>query len=293
MSTTAIQDTLKEATKDILSEDNLKEIEAAFNASVNDKVELHVKKALTEQDADYAAKLEKLVEAIDSDHADKLQKIVEALDADRTEKLKQVIEKYETALSNEAGKFKNNLVSNISKYLELYLDEKLPVTAVNEAVKNKRAQKVLEGIRKTLAVDMALSTDNIKDAVINGKNRLDEAALQLEASTAKASVLEQELTKLKAELILEKKIQTLDDSKKTYVKKMFAGKDDKFISENFDYALGLYEKTDEVQTNTLMEEAIKDTASSTVDRPVIEEAVTTAESADPAFSNYLSELGKY
>jgi hypothetical protein len=288
-----IIDVLKEATKDILSEETLKDIETVFNTSVNEKVELHVNKALTEQDADYASKLEKLVEAIDSDHTDKLKKVVEAIDTDRANKLKAVVEKYENALKNEASKFKGTLVNNISKYLELYLDEKLPVTAVNEAVKNKKAQNVLEGIRKTLAVDMAFSKDSIKEAVVEGKNRLDEAAKQLEASNAKATALEEELTKLKAELTLEQKVQGLDEERKTYVKKMFSGKSDKFIAENFDYAVGLYEKSEEEQVDSLKEEAVNDAVSAKVDRPVIAESVAKPVNEDPAFNNYLSELGKY
>jgi hypothetical protein len=95
-----ISSVLREATKDILTEDVLKEIEAAFNSTVNERVQLHVEKALSEQDADYSKKLETLVEAIDTDHTDKLKKVVEAIDADRAEKLKTVVEKYETALNN-------------------------------------------------------------------------------------------------------------------------------------------------------------------------------------------------
>ena len=59
-----ITDTLKEATKDILTEDVLKEIETAFNASVDQKVKIHVEKALMEQDEDYSKKLEKLVDIV-------------------------------------------------------------------------------------------------------------------------------------------------------------------------------------------------------------------------------------
>ena len=51
---TNISKTLKEATKDILTEDVLKELESAFESSVNEKVQIHVEKALAEQDADYS-----------------------------------------------------------------------------------------------------------------------------------------------------------------------------------------------------------------------------------------------
>ncbi|NBW57841.1 hypothetical protein EBR43_08665, partial [bacterium] len=175
-----ITDTLKEATKDILSEENLKEIETAFNSAVTEKVNIHVKKALMEQDADYSAKLEKLVEAIDTDHTEKLNKVVEALDADRAQKLQAVVKKYEAAINDEAKNFKDTLVESISKYLEAYLDEKLPLTEVAEAVKNKKALNLLSNIREALAVDMALAKESIKEAVVDGKNKIDEAAKQLE-----------------------------------------------------------------------------------------------------------------
>lgn len=288
-----ISEVLKEATKDILSEETLKEIENVFNTTVNERVELHVKKALTEQDEDYSAKLEKLIEAIDTDHTTKLQKVVEAIDTDRAAKLKTVIEKYETALQNEAATFKNELVAKISKYLEVYLENKIPEASINEAVKNKKAVKVLENIRNILAVNMAVSNESIKDAVVDGKNRLNEAAKQLEASNEKVKTLAEELTKVKAELTLEKKIQELDDDKKNYARKMLANKSEKFINENFDYTLGLWEKNEEVKTDNIKEEAVKTAASSEVDRPIVTESVAINDAADPSFNAYLSELKKY
>ena len=160
---------LREATKDILTEDVLKEIEAAFDSTVNERVQIHVEKALSEQDADYSKKLETLVEAIDTDHTNKLKKVVEAVDSDRANKLKAVIKKYETALNTEAVNFKETIVEQVSKYLDIYLEEKLPLTDVKEAVKNKKALAVLESLRSTLSVDMALSKDTIRDAIVDGK----------------------------------------------------------------------------------------------------------------------------
>ncbi|NBW57916.1 hypothetical protein EBR43_09105, partial [bacterium] len=129
---------------------------------------------------DTLKELEKLVEAIDTDHTTKLNRVVEALDADRAEKLKAVIEKYEKAINEEAKNFKDTLVESISKYLEAYLDEKLPLAEVADAVKNKKALNLLNNIREALAVDMALAKESIKEAVVDGKNKIDEAAKQLE-----------------------------------------------------------------------------------------------------------------
>ena len=73
-------DKLKEATKDILSEESLEEIETAFNTAVdnavNDKLALHVEKALLDQDDSHSKKLEALLETIDTDHTQKLNVLV-------------------------------------------------------------------------------------------------------------------------------------------------------------------------------------------------------------------------
>jgi len=288
-----ISDLLKSATKDILTEDVLKEIETAFTASVDDKVKLHVEKALTEQDEDYANKLETLLEAVDADHTAKLNKVVNALDADRTRKLKAIIEKYETALTTEAANFKNTLIEQVSNYLELYLDEKLPVADLQEAINNKRANDVLNEVRNMLSVDMALAQESIRDAVVDGKTRLDEAANQLETANKRVATLTEQLNNVNASLILEKKISSLDEDKKKYMKKMLGSKSAKFIAENFDYTLGLYEKSEEERFNNLVTEAREETVTSAVDRPVIEESVETPASEDSTFNLYLNELHKY
>jgi len=290
-----ISQVLKEATKDILTEDVLNEIQAAFDASVNEKVALHVEKALTEQDEDYSKKLETLLEAIDADHTAKLNKVVKALDSDRAAKLRMVIEKYEAALTAEASNFKSTLVEQVSNYLDLYLEEKVPTAAIEEAVNNKRAISVLADIRKMLSVDMALAQESIREAVVDGKSRIDEAAEQLEVANKRVSSLTEELNKVKSALVLEQKISSLDEEKQKYMKKMLGNKSAKFIAENFNYTLGLFEKTEEERLTGLKNEAITETVASTVDRPVIEESINTSTQTEdaPLFNVYMSELGKY
>lgn len=291
---TNLTNSLKEAAKDILTEDVLKEIEAAFETSVNEKVKLHVEKALNEQDADYASKLEKLIEAIDTDHTGKLKKVVEAIDSDRANKLKTVIEKYESVLNKEAGEFKSSIVEHVSKYLDLYLEEKVPTTSIQEAVKNKKAYNLLEDLRKTLSIDLALASDSIRDAVVDGKSKIDEAAKQLEAAHKQVTKLVDENKKLNAQLVLEKKVSNLDDEKKSYMKKMLGNRTAEFIMENYDYTLKLFDQSEEERLKNLKSEAIAETITSNVDRPVIEEATSPVQDLnDPSFNAYMSELNKY
>ena len=288
-----ISELLKAATKDILTEDVLKEIESAYEASVDAKVQLHVEKALNEQDEDYAKKLETLLEAVDADHTAKLKKVVAALDADRANKLKQIVEKYEAALTTEAANFKGEMIDQVSNYLELYLEDKLPMSEIQEAVNNKRAATVLNEMRNMLSVDMALAQESIRDAVVDGKTRIDEAAKQLETANKQIATLTEQLNTVNASLVLEKKISSLDEDKKKYMKKMLGSKSAKFIAENFDYTLGLYEKSEEERFNNLVTEAKEETVTSAVDRPVIEESIVTPASEDRTFNLYLNELHKY
>ena len=123
---TNLQEMLREATKDILTDESLGMIEEAFEQAVNDRVQIHVEKALVEQDETYASKLETLLEAIDTDHTKKLQKVVESIDVNHAQKLKVIVGRYKKALNEEATELKESLVENISRYLELYVEELIP-----------------------------------------------------------------------------------------------------------------------------------------------------------------------
>lgn len=288
-----IKSILKEATKDILSEEILKEIEAAFNSSVNEKVSLHVEKALTEQDEDYSNKLTHLLEAIDADHTLKLQKVVEAIDANHSEKLKSIVNKYQKIISDDAKNFKNTTIDQISTYLEAYLDEAIPSNDFKDAVNNKKASKLVEQLRNILGVDAALAKDSIREAVKDGKRQIDEASKKLEAVTNELVETKAKLAKLEAEYVLEKKSASLNPRQREYVKKIMANKPASFISENVDYAVSIFDKTEKERLQNIKEEAVTEAATNNADRPVLEESVTSDVKEEAQMSPYLKELSKY
>jgi hypothetical protein len=285
-----IKTILKEATQDLLSEEVLKEIEAAFNSAISEKVQLHVTKALTEQDEDYSSKLEHLLETIDADHTSKLEKVVEAIDSNHTEKLKVLVQKYSNALSKEAKTFKDSTIANISTYLEAYIDETLPANEIKDAVKNRRALEVLEQLRSILGVDAALAKESVREAIVDGKRQLQEASVKLEAANKELAQMKAQLASRNAELTLEKKTVGLSARKKEYVNKIMKSKNSEFITENIDYALGLFDKTEQERLQNIKEEAVHDAASAQVDRPVMEETEAVVESVT---NPYLKELSKY
>ena len=277
-----------ETLKDLTPE-SMTEIQNAINSKVQDKVNIHVEKALAEQDELYSKKLSQLLEAIDADHSAKLEKVVEAVDADRAEKLKIVIKKYEKILTEDANNFKSQLVESISDYLDTYLAEAVPADEIKEAVRNKKAITVLENLRSHLAVDAALQKESIKEAILDGRNQINEASSKLESVVTENATLKDELNGLKANLVIEQRTQNLDEQQKKYIKKVFSNKSPEFIKENFDYTLKLFDKKSNNRLEYLKEEAL--TESSNVDRVIFEQNEVINE--DVSTSPYLKELSKY
>jgi hypothetical protein len=292
-----IKDTLKQNVEGLLSEDALNEIESAFNAAVEERSALHVEAALVKQDEDHAGKVQSLLMAIDDDHTKKLDRIVHAVNENHTQKLKQVITKYQGTLNEEAGDFKSTIVGSISNYLDLYMDKTFPAEVVQEAVNNKRAQGVLGEVRKLLSVDMALAKDSIRDAVVDGRNQINEATEQLTQVKAENETLKVQLDSAQATEVLDRLSADLPDYKKKYVQKVLCDKSAQFITENFGYTLELFDKESTKKNEVLREEAQRTVKGGNVDpvvarEQVIEEAATDVD-ADPAFNNYMNELGKY
>lgn len=274
-----------EATQ-ILSEESLQVIESAFSK----KLQLTVEAALTEQDDLYSKKLEQLINAIDKDHTTKLKRVVEAVDKSNAGKLVKVVKKYEREITTEAKKFKATLTEAISNYLEEFLDEAIPTEAINEATKNRTAREVLKNLRSVLAIDSALMSESVQGAVVDGKQQIDALTKQVAALAKENALVKESYFKTKASLLIETKTSSLSDKKKEYIKRVLGDKTPKFIEENFEYTLRLFDKKEQENINILREEAFN-TRSVKADAPVLKES--TQETKQNSKNPYLSELQKY
>lgn len=242
---------LTDDVKQILSEESISAIQDAFQS----KTDLLVETALVEQDSLYAEKLEQLMTAIDVDHTKKLRQVVEAVDRSNAKKLLKVVNRYEAEINNKAKEFKTAIIESISSYLEEYIDEAIPAEAILEATKNRTATTVLHNLRKVLAVDSALMSESVKGAVVDGKNQITELSDKVAKLTAENNIIKENYNKVKANLILENKTSHLTAKKKDYLKKVLGDKSPKFIEENFDYTLRLFERKDQDRINMIKEEA--------------------------------------
>lgn len=251
---------LKEAAKDVLSDESLTQIETVFNESVDSKVDervqIAVEAALIEQDENYADKLQTLVEAIDKDHTNKLERVLEAVDVDHSKKLKALVKKYHRELNNEAKGLKTHLVESVSEYLETYLDEVVPQASINEAVRNKKAVQVLENFRNVLGVDFALAQESVRDGILDGKKQLTEAKSKAKKAQKAQKVLEEKVESLEKEKFLVEQTKNFDEKKARYIEKSFEGKPLEFIKENFDYTAKIFEKKKTEDLQVLKEQAM-------------------------------------
>lgn len=242
---------LPESVKEVLTEESITAIETA----IKDKVTLSVESALASQDELYAEKLEELIKSIDKDHTSKLTRVVEAVDKNNATKLAKVITKYEKELNDSAAEFKTTLVESISDYLEEYIDEAIPADAILEATQNRTAMEVLTNLRKVLAVDSTLMSESVKDAIIDGKQQIDDLASKLEKVEKENALLKEAYNKTKAELVLESKTAKLPEKKAGYLRKVLGDKSPKFIEENFDYTANLFDKKEKERIGVIKEEA--------------------------------------
>lgn len=285
-----VKSLLTEDAAQTLSEESIQVIEQAFK----EKLELTVEAALAKQDDLYASKLETLIKALDKDHTVKLTRVVEAIDRNNFAKLNKVVKRYERVLNQEASKFKSTLVESISNYLEEFIDEAVPTQAIMEATKNKTAIKVLDNLRKVLAVDSALMSESVQSAVVDGKQQLDTLSEKVTKLEKENALLKEHYTKTKSALILEEKVAGLSDKQKEYVKRVLGDKTPKFIEENFDYTLRLFKKQEDEHLKVIKEQAFE-TRKVKADRPVITESarITPKETSFNPYVEELERLNRY
>jgi cell division protein FtsB len=207
------------------------------------------------------------------------------------------VKKYESSLNEEAGSFKDTLVENISSYIDEYIDEKIPVNEIEEAVKNKKATAVLESLRSTLGVDFALAKNTIRDAIHEGKETIDKSHGHINVLQEQNNQLASKVEKLSTHILLTEKAQDLPEEKRSYVFKVLSDKDTQFITENFDYTVRLFDKTEQDRLTQIKQEAVAKRPAE-VDRPIVEQTRTTEKPVEdkvssPFVDSIMSELGKF
>jgi hypothetical protein len=304
---------LNEQFKDLITEETLVAVHEAFETAVNEKADEKAKlqveavtlkideehseklQTLVESiDADHTAKLKKLTEAIDFDHAQKLKKVLAKIDESHTEKLQKVVEKYETSLNEEAETFRGRIIDEVSNYLDLYLEKVVPTTQINEAVENIKARNVLQQIRQLVGINEEFVDNEIKDALVDGKNTIDSLKKELNEAIGANAQLNNKLQKTEASLLLEQKTKELPESTKAFAVKLLNGKTPKYIQENFQYVVEMFDK-EMIEEEETAKKGVTQRIVESVDRPeseLVSENIISSPTpgSEPVVAGYLSEM---
>lgn len=289
-----IKDLVKNIDPEIISEETATAIAEAFEQAVNEKtktrIDLEIKNALIKLDEEHAEKLQSLIDAIDLDHTNKLQKVVNAINENHATKLKHVIKKYDSLVEERAQQFSDKLVSEISHYLDLYLEKAIPSLQLEEAVSNVYAKNTLSKIKKLISVDPEYINENVKEALNTGKKAIDSLKSQLNESIKDNIKINHDLKVTKAALILEHKTKDLPQRKKDYVTRLLSNKDTQYIEENFNYVVEMFEKdehelTDDTVLSATARAVTRDI--SPVTTSIIEESSSNTD-RDDSVSEYLT-----
>lgn len=256
-----IEDVLSQLGGDILTEDSKKMLIEAFDDAVNvrvsERVEIEVKDALQKLDEDHSVKLEQLLEAIDSDHTQKLVAVLEKIDTDHSEKLVYLVKRHAKIMKEDAAQFKEKLISQLSGYLDVYIEKAIPRDELKEAVSNKRAQRMVEQMKQIISLDDSFVNETIKEAVEDGRKTIENLKSELNEAVKQNIQITQMLKGKSAELMLEKSTSGLTRDKKQYVMRMLRDKDPEYIKENFDYVVKMFDKEDEGQRELVAKQATK------------------------------------
>lgn len=290
-----ISNLLKEATKDLLSEDTLKAISTAIEKKADDKAQLAVEAALVKQDEEYATKLQQVLEAIDADHTAKLDKIVSridethsakfkhalsTLDETHSAKLNRLVKLYENALQKEATQFKSSLIDQLSDYIDLRLEKAIPAQQIQEATENTRSRKIVNEVKRLVGLSDQFVNESIKEALIDGKQQIDEANEQTKKIAAQLKLVTERAENAEKQIFLEKKLENFPTSKKEYMTRVLSEKKLESIKENFEYVSDMYDKKEEGDVETLKESTKPKTKGADVAKQ--EEVVTESKSYSSA-----------
>jgi hypothetical protein len=284
-----LKNLFSEDVQKILTEESLIAIQEAFDS----KVELSVQAALVEQDDQYADKLKNLITILDKDRTSKMKKVVEAVDKNNASKLVKIVKLYEREAKRDAKRFKKQVVETVGQFIDEYINEAVDQKDIAQAVKNKSAYNVLENLRKVLGVDVAMMNSSIKGAVLDGADKIKN--LQTENTTLKEKLdkLTEAYSKIEVKSVLEEKTAKLPEAKKNFIRKALSDKSVKFINENFDYTLRLFDKQEKEKLVALKEEAINNRSVKpdvVPSQKIVEESLNNNDDAHGDM--YINELSK-
>lgn len=219
-----------------LDDASIDKIVQLFNENVEAKANARVEIALQEQDNAYSEKLKLFLEKLDTKHADKMKQIVEACENKYIKKLNLLKEAYDNKYKKQFIKFKDDIVNTNQTFINMYLNKLVPQKIVNESVIAKKNEKLINEMKKMLAISGATEREAIKDGIIQARKTIVESANEVNRLKSENRKLLNQINKQKRDTLLENKLSKVSPEKRDTLRKIFADKSIQQINEGFEYS---------------------------------------------------------
>lgn len=240
--------------------------------------EVHTQKlseSIETLDEEHTNKMKEIVKHIDNVHYNKMKTVLEAVDADRAGKLKQIEEKIDTdhtaklqnIINMYESNYNENLIEKVSDYLDVYLEEVLPEEKAVNMAKVARYDEVFMEMRKLLVVTDEFVNSEIKEAVEDAKQQLDEKTDSINELMLEKIAMTKAIERLEAKALLREKTENMTAGEKAYITKFFENAAVTEINSKLNEAVRAYDNDMTRKKAKLLSKA------KVTDIPVIQEAV--------------------
>ena len=240
--------------------------------------EVHTKKleeAVEKIDTDNYNKMKEVVEHIDLVHYNKMKTVLEALDADRAEKLKlietKIDEDHTLKMQNIINMYESSqqetMIEKVSDYLDVYLEEVLPEEKALNMAKISRYDEMFMEMRKLLVVTDDFVSTEIKEAVEDAKQQLDEKTDSINELMLEKIAMTKAIERLEAKALLKEKTENMTDGEKAYITQFFENASYDEIYSKLNEAVRAYENDMTRKKEVLLKETPK------IEIPVVESKV--------------------
>lgn len=285
MITEELKSIFESVDKEILSEDTLNAIstliESKIDSTVQARLELEMESVIKSQYDKFKVVSEKAVAAIDKDHTAKIKFVHKTMTEDFNQKLLTIHEGYKKLITETAKKDRDSLVESVDEFLDLYISKNIPKNEIEEAARNKYATKAIEEARKVLGVDEKFISENIKEALVDGKRQLDSLRMENIQYKKKEAIKE-------SRNILMEKTANLPVDQAKFVRSRLEGKSAEFIKENFKYVVDMYDRNSKKERKSAL---INENKNFNVDRNrVADEILKETEMKPSAQSNPMNPM---
>jgi hypothetical protein len=214
----------------VFSEDQIKEFES-FGAIIHKMIEEAEEKGMEKGKEEAEEEAEKDMEEVEESFKRILSKIDECKEAETKLAIMKFKEHAELTVKEE------EIVEGLSKYLQEAVAEHLPEQAIIDYAELDRLRTTISGIREAVVVTDTDVQTKVASVIEEVETELNEKSTLLNDAIARNIDYKAELESLKAEKVLESKLQDIPEFEQAKIRKHFNESTAEEIDAEFDNVL--------------------------------------------------------